>query len=550
MRTKTIICSAAVFAAAACSAAGLRRLPAVIVAEGASVDIGAEKALSLKSSNTAIASVSLPNAGTSIVTGLKLGTVEIVFNDKQGPFATKQVTVVPSYWETLEKFFGDDPEVSVSVSGNKVIVSGRTSSHETIRRVEQSKSFDPERIISQVTYSAPAVGNILQSYLHHVGYSNVTVTAVGNEVCLAGQLFDRQEIANVQKRATDFLAEFPGIGVNVDGLRVFNQRIVLDVEMIQYDVTQAENLGIEWPTAISAEGNFSYGWDMSRTANEKAGKSRKTSYSDSTDTENSYRNQIGGAKQQQQGGDTPKNDDEGGDGEGETIVDSIARKTASALTGGLDGSDDVAHANSWKMASSVNVDGVRMTVNLLKRNGAAKTLYKTSLATQSGEEAAFQNGGTIHRNTQGTFSSGDLKEIEYGFIIKALPKIVDEHLVSLVIDMDNKQPINYASGQTSGTQDIDVARYQTRSRYMVRPGETILVSGFNRIDESDTKQGLPWLCRIPFLGERLFGNTVTADKTTEIVLVVTVNWAIEGLSEAAEKQLDELRERKAEVEMP
>ena len=548
MRTKTIICAAAALASAACSAAGLRRLPAVTVAEGASLDVSTENALSLKSSNTAIASVSLPNAGTSIVSGLKLGTVEIVFNDKQGPFATKQVTVVPSYWETLEKFFGDDPEVSVSVSGDKVIVSGRTSSHETIRRVEQSKAFDPERIISQVTYSAPAVGTILQSYLHHVGYSNVTVTAVGNEVCLAGRLFDRQEIANVQKRATDFLAEFPGIGVNVDGLRVFNQRIVLDVEMIQYDVTQAENLGIEWPTAISAEGNFSYGWDMSRNASERSDQSRKSSYSDSTDTENSYRNQIGGGKKQ--GGDKSAQNGEGGDGEGETIVDSIARKTADALSGGLNGSSDVTRGNNWRMASGVTVDGVRMTVNLLKRNGAAKTLYKTSLATQSGEEAKFQNGGTIHRNTQGTFSSGDLKEIEYGFIIKALPKIVDEHMVSLVVDMDNKQPINYSSGNVGGTQDIDVARYQTRSQYMVRPGETILVSGFNRIDERDTKQGLPWLCKIPFIGERLFGSTVTSDKTTEIVLVVTVNWAIEGSSEAAEKRRDELRERKTEVEMP
>lgn len=547
MRTKTIICAAAALAAAACSAAGLRRLPAVTVVEGASVDVAAENALSIKSSNTAIASVSLPNAGTSIVSGLKLGTAEIVFNDRQGPFATKRVTVVPSYWETLEKFFGDDPEVSVSVSGDKVIVSGRTSSHETIRRVEQSKAFDPERIISQVTYSAPAVGTILQSYLHHVGYSNVTATAVGNEICLAGRLFDRQEIANVQKRATEFLADFPGIGVNVDGLRVFNQRIVLDVEMIQYDVTQAENLGIEWPTAISAEGNFSYGWNMSRNANENATRSRNSSHTDTTTTENSYRNQIGGGSKQ--GGDTPvKNDGEGG--EGETIVNSISRNTFGALTDGLNGSDGVTRANNWNMASDVKVNGVRMTVNLLKRNGAAKTLYKTSLATQSGEEATFQNGGTIHRNTQGTFSSGDLKEIEYGFIIKALPKIVDAHTVSLVVDMDNKQPINYSSGNVGGTQDIDVARYQTRSRYMVRPGETILVSGFNRIDESDTKQGLPWLCRIPFIGERFFGNTVTGDKTTEIVLVVTVNWAIEGQSAAAEKRRDELRERKAEVEMP
>lgn len=516
MNMKHLFCTGLLLVAAVSSAAGLRRLPAVTVVEGASIDVNSENALSLRSSNPAIASVSLPNAGVSIISGLKLGTADILFNDRQGPFATRQVTVVPSYWETLEKFFADDPEVSVSVSGDKVIVSGRTSSHETIRRVEQSKSFDPARIISQVTYSAPAIGLILQSYLQHVGYSNVTVTAVGNEICLSGRLFDKQEIANVQKRATDFLKDFPGIGVNIDGLRIFNQRIVLDVEMIQYDVTRAENLGIEWPTAISASGNFSYNWKRTRAGNEVSERTAGREIQNGTQL--------------------------GQDGKSQPVATDIT-------SAGLSGNQNTTRQNTWDMGSSLNVDGVKLTVNLLKKNGAAKTLYKTSIATQSGEEATFQNGGTIHRSTQGTFSGGDLKEIEYGFIIKALPKIVDENMVSLVVDMDNKQPLNYSASQ-SFMEDIDVARYQTRSQYMVHPGETILVSGFNRIEESDTKQGLPWLCRIPLIGEWLFGNTVTQDKTTEIVLVVTVNWALESAPEDAVRRRDELRDRKAEVEMP
>lgn len=516
MNMKHLLCAGLLLAAAVSSAAGIRRLPAVTVVEGASLDINTENALSLRSSNPAIASVSLPNAGVSIVSGLKLGTADILFNDRQGPFAMLQVTVVPSYWETLEKFFEDDPEVSVSVSGDKVIVSGRTSSHETIRRVEQSKSFDPARIISQVTYSAPAIGLILQSYLQHVGYSNVTVTAVGNEICLSGRLFDRQEIANVQKRTVDFLKDFPGIGVNIDGLRIFNQRIVLDVEMIQYDVTRAENLGIEWPTAITATGDFSYGWKRSRDGKDSSGQKRGWEYQHGTQA--------------------------GQDGKSQAV-------NTDMISAGSSGEQTTERKNEWNIESNLKVDGVKLTVNLLKKNGAAKTLYKTSIATQSGEEATFQNGGTIHRSTQGTFSGGDVKEIEYGFIIKALPKIVDENMVSLVVDMDNKQPLNYSASQSS-MDDIDVARYQTRSQYMVHPGETILVSGFNRIEESDTKQGLPWLCRIPLIGEWLFGNTVTQDKTTEIVLVVTVNWALESAPEDAVRRRDQLRDRATEVEMP
>ena len=512
MKTRYTVCILAAVMTLSVPAAGLRRLPPVTVVEGASVDVSTENAVSVKSSNTAIATVSLPNGGASIVSGLKLGTSELVLNDQRGPFAALTVTVVPSYWDTIQKFFEDDPEVTVSVSGDKVIVSGRTSSHETIRRVEQSKTFDPARIISQVTYSAPAVGQILESYLHHIGYSNVTVSTVGNEVCLSGRLFDRQAITNVQRRAGEFLSDFPGIGVNTDALKLFNQRIILDVELIQYDVTMAENLGIQWPTAISATGSFNYDWNVNRNHTENGEHTLNDSRTSST------------------GGEKPT--------------------SSSTLNEVFNGANSVARGDEWKMGMGARVDGVKMTVNLLKQNGASKTLYKTSIATQSGEEAKFQNGGTIHRNTQGTFSGGDLKEIEYGFIITALPKIVDERMLTLVVDLDNKQPINYTPGSSSENTDITVARYQTRSQYMVRPGETILVSGFNRLDEADTKQGLPWLCRIPLIGSWLFGNTQTRNNTSEVVLVVTVNWALEKEDRDSMKRLDDIRGRKAEIGMP
>ena len=533
-----ILFALAASVAAASPSAGLRRLPMLVVVEGASADVKTDKAVLLKCSNTAVASVSLPNDGASVVSGLRLGTAELTYSDHRGPYAAQAVTVVPSYWETILKFFEDDPEVSVSVSGDKVIVSGKTSSHETIRRVEQSKAFDPARILSQVTFSVPAIGATLQAYLRHIGHSNVTATAVGNEICLSGRLFDRRSISNVVHRAGAFLRDFPGVGVNADGLKVFNQRIVLDIELIQYDVTKAENLGIQWPSAISAEGKFTYGWSVSRNRTENSGRNRNSSRN------NTWEN----SRTISEGTPAPAADGDDPQPAGNSLTDT--RTLSQVLGDAVSGADSVQRGNEWKADTSASIDGVRMTVNLLKQNGVSKTLYKTSLATQSGEQTTFQSGGTIHRSTQGTFSGGDLKEIEYGFIIKSLPQILDDQTVALTVDLDNKQPVNYAPGSSSMDTDITVSRYQTRSQYMVRPGETILVSGFNRLDEADNKQGLPWFCRIPWIGEWLFGNTVTRNNTSEVVLVVTVNWAVEKTSEESVKRADELRDRKTEIGMP
>ena len=492
-------------AALSLSAAGLRRLPGVTVPEGASVDVKTDVATSLRCSNTAVASALPPEGGHATVTGVKIGCVDVTLVDVRGPFATLPVTVVPPYWQTLQEFFVDDPEVSVSVSGDKVVVSGSTANPETLRRVEQSKAFDPSRIVSQVTYSTPSIASLLGTYLRHVSYSNVTVTAVGNEICLAGRLFDKQAIANVRARAKDFLKDFPGVGLNVDALQIARQKIILDVEMLEYDVSKARNLGVQTPTAVTAE--FSGGLDYSFSSGGAAGGADATGGGSGTGT--------------------------GGTG------------TGAAATAGGSGRGD-----SWSSRAGMSVSGVKATINLLKQNGAAKTVYKTSLATQSGEEVQFQNGGTIHRNTTGTFSSGDLKTIEYGFIVKAMPIIVDTALVNLDLDLDNKMPLNYTPGEEGANQDITISRYQTKSKYMVRPGETIVMSGFNKVTESVSKSGTPLLSHIPLIGPWLFGNRSTSETANEMLLVVTINWAVEGGSAEAIRRRDALREKSVDVEMP
>ena len=496
MNTRQIILGAALLAAAALPAESLRRLPGLTVVEGASADVKADAAVSLKCSNTAVASALPPDGGRTTVTGVKIGQAEITFVDVQGPFAVLPVTVVPPYWQTLQEFFSDDPEVSVSVSGDKVIVSGATANPETLRRVEQSKAFDPSRIISQVTFSAPSIATLLGTYLRHVGYSNVAVKAVGNEICLSGRLYDRQSIANAEARAKEFLKDFPGIGLNRDALQVARQKIVLDVEMLEYSVTKARNLGVQTPTSVTGE--FSGGMEYEFTS---GGSSSSDASSGASGTADSY-----------------------------------------AGSGG--------RSEIWKSNAKMDVSGVRATINMLKQNGAAKTVYRTSLATQSGEEVEFQNGGTIHRNTTGTFSSGDLKTIEYGFIVKATPLIVDGEMVNLSLDLDNKMPVNYTPGEEGATQDITISRYQTKSKYMVRPGETIVMSGFNQLKEVVSKSGTPFLSHIPLIGPWLFGTRSTSEDTAEMLLVVTINWAVEDETTDAVRRRDELKAKSVDVRMP
>ena len=85
--------------------------------------------------------------------------------------------------------------------------------------------------------------------------------------------------------------------------------------------------------------------------------------------------------------------------------------------------------------------------------------------------AEFQSGGTFNlMTTPGAQSNGDLVQIEYGYIIKTTPLIIDDNTVNLDFTLDNKQPLSRDSA------DIEISRYQTKSKYLVRPGESIAIS--------------------------------------------------------------------------
>ena len=189
-----------------------------------------------------------------------------------------------------------------------------------------------------------------------------------------------------------------------------------------------------------------------------------------------------------------------------------------------------------------NSDGLTARINTLKRNEVAKQLYATTLSTQSGEPAEFQSGGTLYKETSDLYKTG-ITEIEYGYIIKACPTILDGDTVNLEFDLDLRTPVDNAS-----TGDTDVSRYQTKSKYIVRPGESILLSGFNHWTEGGSKRGLPFFSRIPLIGP-LFGNEGQDNSSREILLVVTVDWAVED-TEGVRAKADALRERPVDVPMP
>ena len=503
-----------------------RKLPAMTVVENETVSVDAMNATDVRSANQAIFSAALRESGEAVVTGARLGEARLMYVDGRGVFASRPVLVVPPYWDILRRMFSEDPEIMIDIVGDKVVVDGATANVETLRRVGQAKELDPARIVAQVTYSAAQVGELVGDFLSRAGATNISARVIGHEVCLSGNMYDAQSIEQLRRRVEAFLKDFPGLTVNTDDLKVFKQKILINIEFLSFNDTIARNLGFSGPESITA----SLSWDVSHDLGYKRDLKRKT-------------NTVGGhtfvpASTSTSGSATP--------GGSETTTTTPAHTD---LKDSHERTRDFERSLTQGLTSNakVGLTGVQATINLLKRNGAAKTLYMTTLSTQSGIEAEFQNGGTIYRTTPaGISSSGDVREIEFGYIIKTTPYIVDANTINLEFNLDNKQDVSTGNSY----DDLRLSRYQTKSKYLVRPGESIALSAYDYTSENESKKGTPWLSNIPFIGEYLFGNTEDSSTRTKVLLVVTVNWSVEGDSEETRKNADEMKNRKVEVEMP
>lgn len=528
-----VAASLALVAAAALDAAVARKLPPVTVVEGETLSFDSLRATSVRSSNPAVFGAALRDSGEAIVSGTRLGEAQFDYVDERGVFATRTVTVVPPYWELLNKMFADDPEITIGIVGDKIVVDGSTANVDTLKRAENVKGLDAARIVSQVTYSTAQIGVLVTDFLNRSGITNVSVKVVGREVCLAGRLYDQQTIDRLRERVSNFLKDYPGIVVNADELRIFKQKIMISIEFLSYNDSIARNLGFSGPEAITAGLDWKLGFEHGSGTEGSQKLSRKGTFND-TESSKFESSQTSKAPE----GTTTSTTTSTGSSDGKGAFDAVS-----------DWGRSDTWSRKWTGGANAKVEGVKATINLLKRNGAAKTLYATTLSTQSGIEAEFQNGGTIHRSTTaGVGSSGDIRSFEYGYIIKTTPFIIDANTINLDFSVDNKQlPANYSA---SSTADLNISRYQTKSKYLVRPGESIALSGYDYTSESETKKGTPWLSNIPWVGEYLFGNTHDTTDRTKILLVVTVDWAVENDSADVKRKAEEMRGRSVEVEMP
>ena len=165
---------------------------------------------------------------------------------------------------------------------------------------------------------------------------------------------------------------------------------------------------------------------------------------------------------------------------------------------------------------AVNALKVDLSLSALESITKAKTLSSPKILTMDNEAATIQQGSTFYIPVQqgnGAFTS---QAITATLSLNVTPKITPDGFVQLkVLATDNSlQP------GTAGADAVVNTKSMT-TQALVKNGETLVLGGIYRRDESLSEDGVPLLSKIPGLGWLFKTQTTTGPDIKELLIFIT-----------------------------
>ena len=98
------------------------------------------------------------------------------------------------------------------------------------------------------------------------------------------------------------------------------------------------------------------------------------------------------------------------------------------------------------------------------------------------------------------------------------PQVNDSGLISL--DLSQEISSEGPPATIGGTAYTSINKTEATTNLVAQDGQTIVIGGLIREDVTKSKDGIPFLSKIPVIGN-LFGNTVDHTTRTELVILLT-----------------------------
>jgi general secretion pathway protein D len=202
-------------------------------------------------------------------------------------------------------------------------------------------------------------------------------------------------------------------------------------------------------------------------------------------------------------------------------------------------------------------DNVRFALNLLAEESDVNVLSAPSLMVLDNQTATINVGDEIPVPARQSISNIDpnsptVNEITFrqtGITLSVTPRVSNSGLVTMEVQQE------VATAAATTTSNIDAPTIQNRqidSVVAVNSGETIVLGGLMRTQQTESETGVPGLRRIPGLG-KLFGATNNEEARTELLVLITPRVIrnrddVRSITEEFRQKLPRLQQLEAEIE--
>jgi general secretion pathway protein D len=173
-------------------------------------------------------------------------------------------------------------------------------------------------------------------------------------------------------------------------------------------------------------------------------------------------------------------------------------------------------------SSNVRVNIDNMSVDLKKVLGNARVLANPRIRVKNNKKAQIDIGETIPvltSNVQDGFSQQKVEYQDVGLKLEVTPDISMDDNISMEVKFTLSSLGNAEKGE-HGAVYYRTNKREANTTLSSLNGETQMLAGLIKQDETDTDSGTPLLSEIPGLG-RLFGSTSHNKQRTEVVLLIT-----------------------------
>lgn len=168
---------------------------------------------------------------------------------------------------------------------------------------------------------------------------------------------------------------------------------------------------------------------------------------------------------------------------------------------------------------------IRLALNALAQDARINVLSSPALMVLNNATATIRVGEEVPISTRTSVSNINpaaptVNEIEYrdtGVLLSVTPRVNVGGMVSMDIDQEVS---NVTETTTSSLDSPTFLQRRITSSVAVDSGETIVLGGLIREQETTQESGIPGLYKIPVLG-KLFGTTTKAKERTELIVLIT-----------------------------